>query len=167
MPRRGAVPAEQEATKPPEPSAQTNARSISGWTLPPRPKEWGAIDLSAIAATLPPPGIYPGTIAEVRLTDRVDVLWMTVHYRLDGIEAEPAADMAPIAADPGSAHARRLPDGARLLYRLAAATGADLSTGVNPDDIPALFEGKPVVLKLAHKARDGVPELVVREIRPR
>ena len=103
----------------------------------------------------------------MRLTDRVDVLWMTVHYRLDGIEAEPAADMAPIAADPGSAHARRVPDGARLLYRLAAATGADLSTGVNPDDIPALFEGKPVVLKLAHKARDGVPELVVREIRPR
>ena len=38
---------------------------------------------------------------------------------------------------------------------------------MNPDDIPALFEGKPVVLKLAHKVRDGVPELVVREIRPR
>ena len=54
---------------------------------------------------------------------------MTVHYRLDGIEAEPAADMAPIAADPGSAHARRVPDGARLLHRLAAATGADLSKG--------------------------------------
>ena len=167
MPRRRAVPTKQEVPKPPEPAPATNARSISGWTLPPRPKEWGAIDLSAIAATLPAPGIYPGTIAEVRLTDRVDVLWMTVHYRLDGIEAEPAADMAPIAADPGSAHARRVPDGARLLYRLAAATGADLSRGVNPDDIPALFEGKPVVLKLAHKARDGVPELVVREIRPR
>ena len=167
MRRRGAVPAEQEATKPPDPSPQTNARFASGWTLPPRPKEWGAIDLSAIAATLPAPGSYPAIIAEVRLTDRVDVLWMIVRYRLDGIEAEPAADMAPIAADPGSAHARRVPDGARLLHRLAAATGADLSTEVNPDDIRALFEGKPVVLKLAHKARDGVPELVVREIRPR
>ena len=167
MRRRRAVPAEQEATKPPEPSLQTNARVASGWTLPPRPKEWGAIDLGAIAATLPPPGIYPGTIAEVRLTDRVDVLWMTVHYRLDGIEAEPAADMAPIAACPGSAHAHRLPDGARLLHRLAAATGVDLPKALDPEDIRALFEGKPVVLKLAHKVRDGVPELVVREIRPR
>jgi hypothetical protein len=103
----------------------------------------------------------------VRLTDRVDVLWMAVRYRLDGIEAEPAADMGPIAARRGSAHERRVPDGARLLHRLAAATGADLSRGVSPDDIPALFEGKPVVLKLAHKVRDCVPELVVREIRPR
>ena len=90
MPKRRAIPTKQEVPKPLEPAPATNARSISGWTLPPRPKEWGAIDLSAIAATLPPPGVYPGTITEVRLSDCVDVLWMNVHYRLDGIEAEPS-----------------------------------------------------------------------------
>ena len=167
MPRRRAVPTKQESTKPPEPAPATNARPISGWTLPPRPQGMGPHRPQRHRRHAAGARPYPGTIAEVRLTDRVDVLWMTVHYRLDGIEAEPAADMAPIAADPGSAHARRVPDGARLLYRLAAATGADFSRGVKPDDIPALFEGKRVVLKLAHKARDGVPELVVREIRPR
>jgi hypothetical protein len=167
MPRRRAVPAEQEATKPPEPSPQTNARFASGWTLPLRPQEWGAIDLSTIAATLPRPGVYPGTVADVRLFDCVDVLWMRVRYRLEGIEAEPAPDMAPIAACPGSAHAHRVREGARLLHRLAAATGVDLPKALDPQDIRALFEGKPVVLKLAHKVRDGVPELVVREISPR
>src|SRR4051794_23599483 len=100
MRRRGAVPPEQEATKQPEPSPQTNARVASGWALPPPPQEWGAIDLGVIAATLPPPGLYPGTIAEVRLSDRVDVLWIIVRFRLEGIEAEPAAEIAAIAARP-------------------------------------------------------------------
>ena len=142
--RRSATsrPPNRKCLNRPSPHQPTNARFVSGWTLPPRPKEWGAIDLSAIAATLPPPGVYPGTIAEVRLTDRVDVLWMTVRYRLDGIEAEPAADMAPIAADPGSAHARRVPDGARLLHRLAAATGADLSRGGEPRRHPCPVRGQ-------------------------
>jgi hypothetical protein len=58
-------------------------------------------------------------------------------------------------------------EGARLLHRLAAATGVDLPKALDPEDIRALLEGKPVVLRLAHKVRDGVPELVVREIRPR
>ena len=109
MPKRRAIPTKQEVPKPLEPAPATNARFISGWTLPPRPQEWGGIDLSAIAATLPPPGVYPGTVAEVRLFDCVDVLWMRVRYRLDGIEAEPAPDMAPIAACPGSAHAHACP----------------------------------------------------------
>ena len=81
MPRRRAVPTKQEVPKPPEPASATNAHVAAGWTLPPRPKEWGAIDLGAIAATLPAPGLYPGTIGEVRLTDRVDVLWLTVYGR--------------------------------------------------------------------------------------
>jgi hypothetical protein len=46
-----------------QPALAPDAGSASGWALPPPPKEWGAIDLGGIAATLPAPGVYPGTSA--------------------------------------------------------------------------------------------------------
>ena len=61
----------------------------------------------------------------------------------------------------------RLAEGARLLNRLATATRTPREAIKDPFDLPGLFIGKPVNLTVAHKVRDGVPELVVRTIRPR
>jgi hypothetical protein len=125
---------------------------------------WGALNLGA-KAELPPPGSYPARIADVKLTDKGDVLWVVVDYELNGTNARPQGDLGAIAAVPTSPHAHRVRDGMRLLHRLSQATGIDLN-GVDPDTLPGLLIGQPITVTVAHKVRDGQPDLVVREIRP-
>jgi hypothetical protein len=127
---------------------------------------WGAIDFSSLKAVLPAPGEYPATIRRIDLRGGIDTLWMAVRYSLDGLEAEPAPDLAAIAALDASPHKCRIPDGARLLYRLANATGLKLPAKLVPADIPKLFEGRRLRLALAHKVRDGVEDLVIRRHLP-
>ena len=117
---------------------------------------------------MPPPGNYDAVISDVQLIDKSDVLWMIVNFKLVGLEASPAPNMG--YARQSQRPVRRaigLAEGARLLHRLAAATGTPLDAIKDPFDLPGLFIGKPVNLTVAHKERDGVPELVVRTIRPR
>jgi hypothetical protein len=139
--------------------------AASGWALPEVGDGWG-LDLTGGSADLPAPGDYAAVIEEVRLAERSDVVWMIVRYRLEGFEAEPATDIAPIAARPGSEHFRRRAEGARLLNRLALATRVDLNVVKDPFDLPGLLERKRVTLRLAHRERDGVSELNVRAIMP-
>ena len=75
--------------------------------------------------------------------------------------------MEPVAAGPGSAHERRVPDGARLLTASRRRTALTSRRGVNPDDIRDLFEGKPCFS--GWRARTGMacPSFLVREIPPR
>ena len=74
---------------------------------------------------------------------------------------------ALLASRNGPPDAHRLAEGARALRRLAAATLTPLEAIKDPFELPGLFIGKPVNLTIAHKMRDGVPELAVRTIRPR
>ena len=117
---------------------------------------------------MPPPGDYDGVIADLDLIDKSDVLWMIVSFKLVGLEASPAPN---IGYDRQSQRSGRraigVAEGPRLLHRLAMATGTPLDAIKDPFDLPGLFIGKPVKLTVAHKTRDGVPELVVRTIRPR
>jgi hypothetical protein len=148
------------ATKNETPAAPKRTLALSAASAP----RWGALNLSA-KAELPPPGTYPAVIRDVTLTDKGDVLWLAVDYELNGTNARPRGDLGAIAAVPTSPHAHRVSDGLRLLQRLSQATGVDLD-GVDPDRLPGLLIGKQVMLTLAHKIRDGQPDLVVREIRP-
>jgi hypothetical protein len=127
---------------------------------------WGVIDFSSLKANLPPPGEYPATIRQIDLRDGIDTLWLSVRYALDGTNVEPVSDLAPIAALDASRHKHRVPDGARLLYRLANATGVTLPAKIAPSDIPKLFTGRRLRLVLAHKDVDGVTDLVVRKFAP-
>jgi hypothetical protein len=126
-------------------------------------RRWGTLNLNS-KPELPPPGSYPGRISDVKLTDKSDVLWMAVEYELEGTNARPRGDVGAIAAVSTSQHAPRVPDGLRLLHRLSQATGVDLNG--DPDRLPGLLIGKRVTLTLAHKDRDGQPDLVVRAIQP-
>ena len=72
-----------------------------------------------------------------------------------------------IASRGGLVDEHRVAEGLRLLNRLAMATGTPLDAIKDAFDLPDLFIGKLVKLTVAHKERDGVPELVVRSIRPR
>ena len=130
--------------------------------------EWGPLDLSGGGGKLPPPGDYDAVIADVELIDKSDVLWMIVSFKLVGLEASPAPNVGydRQSQRPGPT-SHRVAEGKRLLHRLAMATRTPLDAIKDPFDLPGLFIGKPVKLTVAHKTRDGVPELVVRTIRPR
>jgi hypothetical protein len=48
---------------------------------------------------------------------------------------------------------------------LSQAVGVDIA-GVDYEELPRLLIGKRLELTVAHSRRDGVPELVVRSMRP-
>ena len=112
-------------------------------------------------------GHYDAVISDVELIDKPDMLWMIVSFKLVGLEASPAPMWVMLASRNGPADDHRVAEGVRLLHRLATATRTPLDAIKDPFDLPGLFIGKPVNLTIAHKTRDGVPELVVRTIRPR
>ena len=141
--------------------------TASDWSIGGAPREWGPLDLSGDGSQLPPPDDYEGVIADLDVIDKSDVLWMTVSFKLVDLEASPAPKIVMIASCNGPVDEHRVAEGLRLLHRLAIATGTPLDAIKDPFDLPGLFIGKPVKLTIAHKTRDGVPELVVRTIRPR
>ncbi len=168
MPRQSTTPkTTTRREKAPTPQASAPAAPASGFTIE-RPQSWeGMVFDKATLPQLPPEGDYDATIHAIRLIDKTDTLWMAVEYRLaDHFEA-PEPDFAAIAARPGSPHGARVPDGARMLYRLATAAGVELAQHPDPFEFPAVFEGKKVRLRLAHKTKDGVPALVVRRVSPK
>jgi hypothetical protein len=126
---------------------------------------WGPINLQAIAGDLPAPGTYAGAVADVRLREKPDVLWCVLQFSLDGMAGAPRDVMNAIAARGDSSYAHRVPDGLRFLYRLSKAVGVDIA-GVDYEELPRLLIGKRLELTVAHSRRDGVPELVVRSMRP-
>ena len=126
---------------------------------------WGPINLAAVATDLPPPGTYPGTVADVRLHEKPTEMWCVVQFSLDGMAAAPRDGLYAIAARADSPHARRVAEGLRFLNRLALAVGIEIS-GVDYEDLPQLLIGKRLELTVVHKSRDGVPELIVRSMRP-
>ncbi len=142
------------------------ASKKAGWTANTVSQEWGKLDLSGGDNSLPPAGEYPAIISGVSLSDKGDVLWMIVRFKLDGFVHEPAPEMGAIMAKPGSQHSNRVPDGLRLLHRLIEATGVDAGSLVDPEHLIHLFVGQALLLTVGHKLRDGVPELVVRSMRP-
>ncbi len=139
----------------------------AAWGLGGASPNWGPLDLTGGGGKLPPPGDYDAVISDVHLIDKSDRLWMIVDFKLVGLEASPAPMWALLASRNGQSDDHRLAEGARVLHRLAAATVTPLEAIKDPFDLPGLFIGKPVNLTVAHKERDGVPELVVRTIRPR
>ena len=150
-----------------ERSAAAQPERPAGWSLGGAAPEWGPLDLTGGGGKLPPPGDYDAVIADLDLIDKSDVLWMIVSFKLVGLEASPAPMMGMIASRNGPVDQHRVAEGMRLLNRLATATGTPLDAIKDPFDLPGLFIGKPVKLTVVHKARDGIPELVVRTIRPR
>lgn len=150
-------------------SDRARARApASAFKLPAPPAKKWCISASAIRP-LPPPGEYDAIISSVSLYDKGDVLWMGVKYELTG-EYEgnaPEAEFGAIAALPGSQHEKRVVEGARLLHRTAAAAGVALDPDLDPYDLPQLFEGKEVRLRVAHKTIDGVPALIARRAVPK
>src|SRR5262245_51566636 len=86
----------------------------TGWgEVPPSPDAaWGVLDCGLGRGSLPPDGIYSGTL-NVDQRDKGDVLWMIVDYALDDTAARPRGDLGAIAAKPGSDHEKRVPDGLR------------------------------------------------------
>lgn len=126
---------------------------------------WGPINLQAVAGNLPEPGTYPGAVADLRLHEKPDVVWCIVQFSLDGMAAAPRDVVNAIAAHGDSQHTHRVPEGLRFLYRLSQAVGVDIA-GVDCEELPRLLIGKRLELTVAHSRRDGVPELVVRSMRP-
>ncbi len=136
--------------------------------LPPQPKKW-TLAANVAQRKLPQPGVYPARLAEVGLHDKGDTLWFGVGYEFTGDlagETPPERDFGAIAAEEGSAHEKRLAEGARLLYRTAAAAGVTLPDDLDPYDLPDLLEGKEVQIKIIHKTIDGVPAMIVRRAMP-
>lgn len=151
-----------------EEDAQQQPERLSGWSLGGGASaRWGSLDLSGGGGHLPPPGSYDALISDVELKDSTDVLWMVVRFQIVGEEAAPAPEWAALATCDGSPYDDRKVKGMRLLNRLAAATMTPIGAITDPYELPGLFIGKSVGLVVAHKVRDGIPELVVREIRPR
>ena len=139
----------------------------AGWSMAAASRGWGPLDLSGGGDKLPPPGDYDGMIADLEVIDKSDVLWMIVSFRLDGLEASPAPEVRhdceprrPGRPAPGG-------QGHAASPSPCSATETPLEAIGDPFDLPGLFIGKPLNLTVAHKERDGVPELVVRTIRPR
>ena len=126
---------------------------------------WGSINLNAGSGNLPPPGTYPAMIADLRLHEKADVLWCAVQFSLDGMAAAPRDVVHAIAARDDSQYASRVAEGLRFLNRLSLAAGVEIA-GVDYDELPGLLIGKRLELTVAHSMRDGVPELVVRSMRP-
>lgn len=126
---------------------------------------WGPINLQAAANNLPAPGTYCGVIVDVRLHEKPDVLWCAVQFSLDGLGAAPRDVLHAVAASADSSHINRVAEGLRFLNRLALAVGVDIA-GVDYEELPRLLIGKRLELTVAHVKRDGVPDLVVRSVRP-
>jgi hypothetical protein len=126
---------------------------------------WGRINLGAAAGKLPAPGTYPGAVADLRLHEKPDALWCALQFSLDGMSAAPRDILHAIAARDDSQHTHRVPEGLRFVYRLSQAVGVDIA-GVDYEQLPQLLIGKRLELTVAHSRRDGVPELVVRSMRP-
>ena len=126
---------------------------------------WGSINLNAGSGKLPPPGTYPAMVADLRLHEKPDVLWCAVQFSLDGMAAAPRDVVHAIAALDDSQYASRVAEGLRFLNRLSQAAGVEIA-GVDYDELPGLLIGKRLELTVAHSMRDGVPELVVRSMRP-
>jgi hypothetical protein len=125
----------------------------------------GPINLQATASNLPTPGTYPGAVADVRLHEKPDVLWCAVRFSLDGMSAAPRDVLHAIAALDDCRHAGRVAEGLRFLNRLSRAVGVEVA-GVDYEELPRLLIGKRLEITLAHSMRDGVPDLVVRSMRP-
>ena len=160
-------PNPKSAATPDHPDPETGEVVTPCWGMPEPPHKWDSLNVAFSGEGLPPPGDYPGSIAEVKIVDKGDTLWVIVQFTLDGLEAEPAAKFGVLGAIPGSEYAHRLAEGVRLLYRIAEATGTPITAIQDPFEVPKLFTGKKVSLAIAHRKRDGVPEMEVREIRPR
>ena len=148
-----------------EKDAGPSALGTSAWSLGGASPEWGPLDLTGGGGNLPPPGDYDGVITDVDIKDKPDALWAIVSFILVDEEAAPAPMWALLATRNGPTYKHRLAGGAKVLRRLAAATGTPLDELKNAFDLPRLFIGKPVKLTIAHKTLDGVTELVVRTIR--
>jgi hypothetical protein len=126
---------------------------------------WGPINLQSTTGNLPPPGTYPGAVADVRLFEKPDVLWCAVQFSLEGMSATPRDVLHAIAARDDSRYVRQVPDGLRFLSRLSQALGVDIA-GVDYEELPRLLVGKRLEITVAHSMRDGVRDLIVRSIRP-
>ena len=150
-------------------AAKAAAPAKSGFKLPQKaPQKWSGIHIGS-KRELPPPGDYDARITDIGLHDKGDVLWMSVKYKLTG-EYEgnvPEAEFGAIAATEGSPHEGRVDEGARLLFRTAAAAGVALPEDLDPYGLPELLEGKAVRIRIAHKTIDGVPALIVRRAIPK
>ena len=126
---------------------------------------WGPIDLSHGGGKLPPPGNYPAMVADLRLHEKPDVLWCAVQFSLDGMAAAPRDVVHAIAARDDSRYANRTAEGLRFLNRLSQAVGVEIA-GVDYEELPKLLIGERLEVTVAHSMRDGVPDLVVRSMRP-
>ena len=140
----------------------------AGWSIGGASPEWGPLDLTGGGGKLPPPGNYDAVISDVDTHRQVRRLWMIVNFKLVGLEASPAPNVGFARQSqrsvrrPSPGRGREAPPPPRGGDRDAARDAIK-----DPFDLPGLFIGKPVKLTVAHKERDGVPELVVRTIRPR
>jgi hypothetical protein len=127
---------------------------------------WGKINLGAVINDLPAAGPYTATISDAVVHDKYPIaLWLSVSFTLEDRPGVIAKDMACVMADATGPHATRVAEGRRFLNRLATATDVSLD-GVEADKIPELLIGRRVIVTVAHKLRDGVPDLVVRGIGP-
>jgi hypothetical protein len=126
---------------------------------------WGPINLSGLGNNLPPAGIYPASVTDFRLFEKPDVIWCAVDFTLSGTSASPRTMLHAIAATVDSPHASRVAEGLRFLHRLAQATSIAIDS-VDYEELPRLFLGRHLELAVAHSTRDGVPELVIRSMRP-
>jgi hypothetical protein len=144
--------------------ASLSERALSKMTIPKRPPvKWGPINTAQAAKReLPAPGIYDANIYEVKLYGSGDTLWLAIHYALESWAGDIGPELAPLAAQEGSAFANRTDEGARLLFRTADAAGVELPEDLDPEELPDLLEGKRVKVKVAHKKIDGVMGLIAR-----
>ncbi len=126
---------------------------------------WATLDLKAADATLPD-GDYPASIITAEIFKATDALWLKLEFALDDSGYIPAAILEAVAARPGSKNAARVADGLRRLHQIAAATRVPLPDNLAPDNISALFTGRRVLVRCASKRRDGVLDLVVRNVLP-
>jgi hypothetical protein len=126
---------------------------------------WAYLDLKAADATLSD-GDYTASIITAEIFKATDALWFKVEFALDDTGYIPAPILEAVAARPGSKSAARVADGLRRLHQIAAATGVTLPDNLSPDKIASLFTGRRVLVRCASKRRNGVLELVVRNVLP-
>jgi hypothetical protein len=126
---------------------------------------WPPIDLSSAAGELPGPGNYPATISDIRIYEKPDVVWLNVEFTLDNTKASPRGALYAVAATEGSRYLGRVVEGLRFLLRLSLAVGIEIADA-DIEDLPSLLLGKRLEVTVAHSMRDGMPDLVVRSMRP-
>ena len=148
-----------------EKDAGPSALGTSAWSLGGASPEWGPLDLTGGGGNLPPPGDYDGVITDVDIKDKPDALWAIVSFILVDEEAAPAPMWALLATRNGPTYKHRLAGGARVLRRLAEATGTPLERSRTRLICPVFSSANRSALTIAHKTLDGVTELVVRTIR--